>query len=315
MQKKLISIITPIFNESEMIEEYLKSLNAVIEKINNFIFEIIFIDDGSTDGGYQILKNIAALDEHIIILKLSRNFGKDIALAAGFDYASGDAVIPMDADLQDSPEIIPQMINSWQDGFKIVLAERSDRDDPWFKKITAKIFYKLAAKVMDRNLPQNVGDFRLIDKVVLAEVKKLREKSRFTRGILSWPGFSSQTIKYQRGARFKGKTKYSYIKLFNYALDGLFSFSTFPIRLITYFGFLTSLMSFCFGFVIILNKIFSDNYVIPGYASLMSIILFLGGVNFIFIGVIGEYIGRIFNEVKDRPLYVIEEVIEKNPKK
>lgn len=307
--KKLISIVTPFYNEEESISDYFLNLEKVLNKISDIDYEFIAVDDGSVDKTFQILRELAVTKKNLKIIKLSRNFGKDIALTAGLDHARGDAVIPVDADLQDSPYIIAQMIKKWRDGFKIVLAERISRNDPWLKKFTAKVFYKLAAKIMDRTLPQNVGDFRLIDRVALNDIKKLRERSRFTRGILSWVGYSTTTVQYERSARKNGKTKYNYISLLNYAFDGIFSFSTFPIRAITYSGLLISFLSFCYGLIIVFKKIILGNAV-PGYASIMSVILFLGGINFIFIGVIGEYVGRIFNEVKERPLYLIEEIVQ-----
>ncbi len=308
--KPLISIVTPFFNEEESIPSYFSQLEEVLQKVKDISWEFIAVDDGSSDKTFDLLKQIAEHKKNLKVIKLSRNFGKDIALTAGLDCASGDAVIPMDADLQDSPYILPEMIAKWREGYKIVLAERVSRNDPWFKRITASLFYKVAAKIMDRALPQNVGDFRLIDKVALNDIRKLRERTRFTRGILSWVGYSTTTVKYDRSPRKKGKTKYNYLSLMNYALDGIFSFSTFPIRAITYCGLLLSFFSFIYGLVIIFDRIFS-NQAVPGYASIMSVILFIGGINFIFIGIIGEYVGRVFKEVKLRPLYLIEKVIEK----
>lgn len=311
--KKLISIVTPFYNEEESISDYFAELENILENIPDINYEFVAVDDGSSDNTFELLRKIAADKKNLKVIKLSRNFGKDIALTAALDHAVGDAVIPVDADLQDSPYILPQMIEKWREGYKIVLAERVTREDPWFKKVTASLFYKLAAKIMDRTLPRNVGDFRLIDKVALNDVKKLRERSRFTRGILSWVGYSTTTVKYERRGRARGKTKYNYVSLMNYAFDGIFSFSTFPIRAITYCGISISLSSFGYLLAIIFKKIFLGNAV-PGYASIMSVILFLGGVNFIFIGVIGEYVGRIFNEVKQRPLYLVEEIVEASKK-
>lgn len=310
MNKKLISIITPFYNEEEAIDDYFQKLEEIFDKIHDVNFEFIAIDDGSKDKTFLILKKLALQKDNLKLVKLSRNFGKDPALTAGLDVAMGDAVIPLDADLQDSPDIIPQMIKKWQEGYKVVLAQRNSRNDPFLKKITAFLFYKLAKKIMEKDLPENVGDFRLIDKAVLKDIKQLREKNRFMRGILSWVGYESYIIKYDRNARIKGKTKYNYSYMIKHALDGIFSFSTFPIRLITYFGILLSLISFGYGIFIIYDKIFF-NQAIPGYSSIMSVILFFSGINFIFIGILGEYIGRIFNEVKDRPIYIIEEIIKK----
>jgi glycosyltransferase involved in cell wall biosynthesis len=309
MTKKKISIVTPFYNEEKAIAKYLDALSKAFAKINDISYEIIAVDDGSSDETFALLKEQAEKKNNIKIIKLSRNFGKEIALSAGIDYAFGDAVIPMDADLQDDPKVIVQMIEKWREGYKVVLGERISRNDPIFKKITAAIFYKLAAKIMDKALPRNVGDFRLMDKVVVDEVRKMREKNRFMRGILSWTGYKTTIVKFERSARLDGKTKYNYKSVIKYALDGIFSFSTFPIRLITYCGLLMSAFSFLYGLFIVIEKLVF-NQGVPGYASIMSVILFVSGINFIFIGVIGEYVGRIFNEVKERPLYIVEEVVE-----
>lgn len=307
--KKLISIVTPFFNEEAGIEKYFAQLEEAFKKIPQVSYEIIAIDDGSLDATFSMLKAHAQKNKNIKIIKLSRNFGKEIALSAGLDHAFGDAVIPMDADLQDAPSAIAAMIEKWQEGYKVVLAQRFNRQDPFLKKFTAKIFYKIASKIMDFALPSNVGDFRLMDKIVIVEIRKMRERTRFMRGILSWVGYKTAIIKFERPQRLSGKTKYNYKSIINYALDGIFSFSTFPIRLITYFGFFISLCSFAYLIYILIAKLVFGQGV-AGYASLMSVILFFSGINFIFIGVIGEYVGRIFNEVKQRPLYIIEELVE-----
>lgn len=307
---KLISIVTPFYNEEESIHDYFLVIDDIFGKIANIDYEIVAVDDGSKDKTHAILSHLALQRRNLKVIKLSRNFGKEIAVTAGLDHANGDAVIPMDADLQDSPQIAAELIKKWQEGYKVVLAERASREDPILKKITAACFYKLASKIIDTNIPRNVGDFRLMDRVVLESVKKIRERNRFMRGILSWVGYKTTVVKYQRSARFKGETKYNYKSMIKYALDGIFSFSTFPIRMITYCGIFISLLSFIYGIQIIIDKIFY-NQGIPGYASIMSTVLFLGGINFIFIGIIGEYVGRIFKEVKQRPLYLVEEITEK----
>ena len=310
MSQKLISIVTPFYNEEDVIENYIKSLDEVFSKIDNVTHEIIAVDDGSSDQTFTILKHLRSDKKNIKIIKLSRNFGKEIALTAGFDIAFGDAVIPMDADLQDSPQVICQMIQKWQEGAKVVLAQRKKRNDSFCKNLSAAIFYKFAGRVMKDAVQKNVGDFRLLDRVVADEVRKMREKTRFMRGIFSWVGYKPEMVYFERSKRQNGQAKQSYKKVTKYALDGIFSFSAFPIRLITYSGLSLSLISFTYGAFIILNKIFF-NQSVPGYPSLMSVILFVSGINFIFIGVIGEYVGRIFNEVKARPLYVIEEILDK----
>ena len=305
---KKIAIVTAFFNEENAIDQYFSTLDLVFKNIE-IDYEFIAIDDGSTDKTYEVLKKVSKHKHNLTIIKLSRNFGKDIALSAGLDYVNADAAIPLDADLQDCPSIIPEMIKHWQNGFKVVIAERSNRQDPFFKKITSNLFYQLANKVMYINMPKHVGDYRLIDRDVVEEIKKMKEKNRFMRGIFSWVGYKSFTIKFDRPKRSNGHSKFNYSKLTKYALDGIFSFSTFPIRLITYCGIIISFFSFLYGCFIIINKVFY-NQGVPGYASMMSIILFLGGLNFIFIGIIGEYIGRIFLEVKNRPLYIAEEIIK-----
>lgn len=302
---KLVSIVTPFYNEEESIHDYFSCLERIFSSIKSVNFEIVAVDDGSKDATYKILHQLAQKKSYLKVVKLARNFGKEIALTAGLDHATGDAAIPMDADLQDSPEILVQMIEKWQEGYKVVMAQRSSRNDPWLKKFTSAVFYKLAKKIMDSGLPENVGDFRLLDREALESVKKMRERNRFMRGILSWVGYKTTVIQYERGARMKGETKYNYKSMTKYALDGIFSFSTFPIRLITYFGIAIAACSFLYGAVIIFAKLFFDQG-IPGYASIMSVVLFLGGMNFIFIGIIGEYVGRIFTEVKNRPLYLVE---------
>jgi glycosyltransferase involved in cell wall biosynthesis len=305
---KKIAIITPFFNEEKTIHQYFTTLEEVFKNIE-IDYEYIAIDDGSSDKTYEILTEISKNKQNLTIIKFSRNFGKEIALTAGLDFADADAVIPLDADLQDCPSVIPIMIKKWQDGYKVVLAQRSNRNDPLLKKITANLFYKLANKVMYIEMPKHVGDFRLIDREVVDQIKKMKEKNRFMRGIFSWVGYKNITIQFDRPKRSQGDSKYNYPKLIKCALDGIFSFSTFPIRIITYCGIIVSFLSFIFGCYIIFNKIFYDHGV-PGYASIMSVILFLGGLNFIFIGVIGEYVGRIFLEVKNRPSYITEEIIK-----
>ncbi len=310
---KKIALITPFFNEENGIHQYFTTLETVFKNIE-IDYEFIAIDDGSTDKTYEVLIEISKTKQNLTIIKLSRNFGKEIALTAGLDFADADAVIPLDADLQDCPSIIPEMIKNWQKGYKVVVGERSNRQDPVLKKITSNLFYQLAKKVMDIEIPKHVGDFRLIDRDVLAQIKKMPEKNRFMRGIFSWVGFKTFTIKFDRPKRTQGDSKYNYPRMIKYALDGIFSFSTFPIRMITYCGIIISFSSFLYGCFIIINKLFFSQGV-PGYASMMSVILFLGGLNFIFIGIIGEYVGRIFLEVKNRPLYITEEIITQKIKK
>jgi len=301
-----ISIVVPIFNEEENIDYFFSRMNKVLSQCSQK-WEIIFIDDGSSDNGINLIKKLNAKNSNVRLIELSRNFGKEIALTAGLDLASGDVVIPIDADLQDPPEIIPQMIELWSEGFDVVLAQRSEREgETYIKKATAKLFYKLINKISDTSVPDNTGDFRLIDRKVLKSVNRLRETRRFMKGLFSWVGYRQTFITYKRDARFAGKTKWSYWKLWNFALEGVTSFSTLPLRLATYFGVMVAFSSFLYLlFIVIETSVSGVN--VPGYASTLAVVLFLGGSILIFMGVIGEYLGRIYIEVKNRPIYIVKE--------
>ncbi len=303
-----LSIVTPFYNEGQddLINIYFTEIISELEKITDN-WEIICIDDGSQDNTYDILCLHRTQDSRIKILKLSRNFGKEAALTAGLDYASGDAVIPIDADLQDPPSLIEEMLKHWGNGYDIVLPIRTERKDPVLKKLSAQFFYWFMSKISNSEfIAKNVGDFRLMDRKVVNTIKELKEYHRFMRGILSWPGFKRKSIGFERPERKLGKTKYNYKKMFYYAVDGIFSFSILPIRLVVFFGMILSFASFLYGTSLIIRKILS-NIEVPGYTSIMVAVLFLGGIHLIAIGVVGEYIGRIYNEVKRRPIYVIDE--------
>lgn len=310
---KNISIICPFFNEQETIDEFFKVLLDVVTHIP-YQTEIICINDGSTDNTLEALylqqQNCISTTVKIKILDLSRNFGKEAALTAGIDYASGDAVIPIDTDLQDPPELILQMLEKWQQGYEIVLATRIDRSsDTWLKKNTALGFYKLHNKISKPSLPENTGDFRLLDRCAVNALKQLPENQRFMKGLFNWVGFKITQINYARKPRVSGDTKFSAWRLWTLALDGITSFSTVPLRVWTYIGMFISTCAFFYGcFIITRTLILGID--LPGYASLIVTVLFLGGLQLIGIGVLGEYIGRIYMESKRRPIYIIRKIIE-----
>jgi len=310
MNKKTfyLSIIIPVFNEEKNINPLLKRLLNVVEKYN---FEIIFISDGSTDKTEEIIKSEAKKNKRIKLISFFRNFGHQMALLAGYQYAKGSVVISLDSDLQDPPEIIPKMIEEWQKGAKIVYGKRDKREvDSFFKKITAKIFYKLINFISDVPIPEDVGDFRLLDRKVVDFLNNLSEKPRFLRGLVAWPSFPSSFVYFKREKRFAGKTHYPLSKMINFALEGITAFSIKPLRLATYLGFLTSFLAI---FIIIVKSfqhfILKQGDWLPGWASLFFAIVFLGGVQLITIGIIGEYVGKIYQEIQKRPNYLIKEKI------
>jgi len=303
-----LSIIVPMYNEEEALDGFFKRVQRVLQTVTPS-YEIICVNDGSRDLTLARLRQVAERDERIKVVNLSRNFGKEIALSAGLDHAVGDAVIPIDADLQDPPEVIPLMVAKWRAGAKLVLAKRRDRStDGWLKRLTASGAYWLFSKLTHPQIPQNVGDFRLMDRDVVNAIKRLPERSRFMKGLFAWIGYEAETVEYDREARFAGETKWNYWKLWNFALDGITSFSSLPLRVWSYLGFGVSLFAMGYlGFTIAKTMIFGLD--VPGYASLLSVILFFNGVLLVGIGVIGEYLARIFTEVKARPLYIVSETI------
>lgn len=308
MRDKKISLVTPFFNEEKGIDVFFQ---AIYETLNSITvdYEIICIDDGSTDKTLSLLIQKTALDPRVKIISLSRNFGKEYALTAGIDAAQGDAVIPIDADLQDPPELIPLMVDEWLKGFPVVLAKRASRiTDTKFKRGTAHFFYKIINVLSDVSIPENTGDFRLMDRQVVDTLKQLPERTRFMKGLFAWVGFEQATVYYDRQDRREGQTKWNVWKLWNFALDGIFSFSTSPIRIWTYLGLTIALSAGLYGLFIIL-KTLVYGISAPGYASLACLILFFSGINLVGIGLLGEYIGRIFMETKCRPLYIIKEKI------
>ena len=303
-EKKMVSIIIPAFNEQEVIGEFHRRLLKVINKLQEFAFELLYVNDGSQDQTLILLRKLIENDYRIDVLDLSRNFGKEAAMTAGIDHISGEAVIIIDADLQDPPELIPQMLDAWQQGHDVVCMQRASRDgESFLKKFTAKAFYLFMGHVGEVRVPENVGDFRLMNRAVIDALKTLPERTRFMKGIFAWVGFKTCILPYHRDARYAGKTKWNYWKLWNFALEGLTSFTVAPLKIASYVGIMTSLISLGFGAVILIKTLlFGDP--VPGYPSLMVVILFLGGLQLMAIGVVGEYLGRIFIEAKQRPVYL-----------
>lgn len=300
-----LSIVVPIYNEAENIETFHARIIFVLESIGKS-FEIICVNDGSKDDTMEKLKALHQKDKRVKIIDLSRNFGKEIAMSAGIDFARGKAIIPIDADLQDPPELIPDLIAKWQEGFDVVYATRMERDgESWLKKWTAHVFYRIIRKLTRFDIPMDTGDFRLMDRSVVDAIKQLREQHRFMKGLFSWVGFRQTGVPYLRERRFAGKTKWNYWKLWNFALEGITSFSYVPLQFATYFGLFVSFFAFIYGIYLLIKTLIYGNAV-PGYPSLMVVILFLGGVQLLTVGIIGEYVGRIYDETKRRPLYLVK---------
>jgi glycosyltransferase involved in cell wall biosynthesis len=302
--RRRVSLVVPFFNEEKGIQSFYDRLKSVLDNAA-FSFEIVCVNDGSKDLTLARLCDLAQKDHRFCIVDLARNFGKEAALTAGIDYATGDAVVPIDADLQDPPELIPKLLAEWEKGFEVVLAKRSNRDtDGFLKRETAKWFYKIHNSISDVPIPENVGDFRLLDRKAVDALRRLPERRRFMKGLFSWIGFSTTTVEYVRARRHAGSSKFSGWKLWNLALEGITSFSTAPLRLWTYLGIVTALVAFLYA-VWIVTRTLIFGVDLPGYASIVTIMLFLGGVNLVGIGMIGEYIGRIYLETKQRPIYIV----------
>lgn len=304
---KKVSLLIPAYNEEETIPLLYNELNKVVETISGYEFEIFFVNDGSSDNTLNILRNLQQIDSRVNYISFSRNFGKETAMAAGFDYVTGDAAVILDADLQDPPELIKEMIFHWEEGYDDVYAKRRSREgESWFKKFTSAAFYKVLQKMTKIPIQEDTGDFRLLDRRAIESLKKLREKQRYTKGMFSWIGFNKKEILFDRKPRAAGKTKWNYLKLFNLALEGVTSFTTSPLRISTILGILVSIFSIIYMFIVLIKSLIWKDPV-QGYPSMMVTILFLGGVQLVSLGIIGEYVGRIFNETKYRPLYIIDE--------
>jgi len=303
--KKLISIVVPAYNEEEVIELFHLRMSEVFDKLVNYRCEMIFVNDGSTDRTQFIIDKLAMVDDRVSNIALSRNFGKEAAMTAGLDSAKGDAVAIFDVDLQDQPELLIEFVEKWEEGYDVVYAKRTHRDgESWLKKLTASLFYKLMLKISRVNIPQDTGDCRLMTRRVVESISSLREHHRFMKGLFAWVGFPSIAVEYRRDARAAGTTKFNYWKLWNFALEGITSFTIAPLKMATYLGFVVAIISFLFGALIIFKTLLWGD-VVRGYPTLIVTVLFMGGVQLFFIGILGEYMGRIFGEVKERPLYLI----------
>ncbi|KRB85134.1 glycosyltransferase family 2 protein [Noviherbaspirillum sp. Root189] len=301
----LISIVAPFYNEAEGIDYFRDAILAVVEGIADAAFEIVCVDDGSKDSTLQQLIALSTSDPRFRVLELTRNFGKEAALTAGIDFARGDAVIPIDSDLQDPPELIPVLIEEWRKGAEVVLARRADRGtDSFLKRKSAEMFYSFHNRLSSVKIPQNVGDFRLMDRVAVDALKSLPERQRFMKGLFAWIGYKTVVVDYVRKPRAAGETKFSGWKLWNFALEGITSFSTAPLRVWTYIGGLGALLTVTYAIAIILRTLI-HGVDVPGYASLLVAVLFFGSLQLISVGLLGEYIGRIYLETKQRPTYLI----------
>ncbi len=300
-----LSVVIPMYNEEQALPALFTRLKPCLEQVTAH-YEIICVNDGSKDKTYTTLQAYHQRDPRIKLVNLARNFGKEAALSAGIDYTMGRAVIPIDADLQDPPELIPSLVEAWKSGYKVVLAARRSRPgDSWFKRKSAEWFYRVMNAVSTVKLPPNTGDFRLMDRAVVDAVRQLPERTRFMKGIFAWVGFSTTTIYYDRPARLHGATTWNYWKLWKFALDGIFSFTSAPLKVWTYVGASVSFIAFLWAlFIIARTALLGVD--MPGYASLMVAILFMGGMQLLSVGIIGEYIGRIYRETKQRPLYLVE---------
>ncbi len=304
-----LSVVVPLYNEEAVIEEMYKRLTKVLGTCTEG-YEIIIVNDGSKDRTLDLARDICGQDKRVKLISFSRNFGHQIAITAGMDKASGQATVVIDADLQDPPEVIPEMMAKWKEGYQVVYGVREKRKgESKFKLLTAGLFYRLLKRLTSVEIPVDTGDFRLIDRRVLLEFRKMREQARFVRGMISWVGFRQTEVRYIRDKRFAGKTKYPFKKMLKFAIDGILSFSQIPLKISSMFGLLTSAVSFVFMIYGLVMKYFFPKYVIPGWASLFVAVLFLGGVQLICIGLLGEYVGRIYEEAKGRPLYIVEREI------
>lgn len=300
----MFSVVAPAFNEAHTIETFHRRLAAVMDGIGSW--EVLYVDDGSTDGTRSALTALRATDARIGLIVLSRNFGKEIATTAGLDHARGDAVIVIDTDLQDPPEVIPELVAAWRNGFDMVTAQRRRRDgETWMKRASAHLFYRLMRHAGRVRLPSDTGDFRLMSRRVVQAVRQFREHHRFMKGLFAWVGFPTATVLYDRAPRHAGVGKWGWWSLWNLALEGITGFTVMPLKVATYLGVLVATLSVIFGVQVIVKTLIFGNSV-AGYPSLMTVILFLGGVQLVTLGVIGEYLGRVFNETKQRPLYLVD---------
>lgn len=309
INNSLLSVVVPIYFEEDTINEFYCRMKSVLVSLEQDLrHELIYVNDGSTDRSLEMLKELSERDCKVRVINFSRNFGHQIAITAGIENAAGDAVVVIDGDLQDPPEVIREMVAKWREGYKVVYGVRSKRKgESAFKLLTAHLFYRLINRLSDVKLPLDSGDFRLMDRMVVDALKSIREENRYIRGLIKWIGFSQYGLEYERDCRYAGVTKFNMSKMFKFAFDGITSFSDKPLRLSSQLGMFTTIAAFLSMVWLIINKLINPAATIQGWTSLLVVVLFLGGVQLISIGVLGEYIGRIYRETKRRPLYVIAE--------
>lgn len=310
--RPLVSVVSPVYQEEAGIEEFHRRLMACLRSLDGDLdHEVVYVNDGSTDRSLDLLQKLVADDHHVRVVDLSRNFGHQVALSAGVDHARGDAVVVIDSDLQDPPEVIPEMIEKWQEGFKVVYGVRMSRaGETRFKVLTSKLYYGIIDRVSEVPLPREAGDFRLLDRAVVDVLARMPERNRYVRGMVAWAGFAQCAVEYERDPRFAGDTKYTFRKMVHLAFDGITSFSDRPLRLATQLGLVVMAAAFAFAAWVIVASIVDPGGGGRGWPSLMAVVALLGGIQLLCIGVLGEYIGRIYRETKGRPLYVVSEVLE-----
>jgi glycosyltransferase involved in cell wall biosynthesis len=298
--------VIPVYNEEETLSELHRRLTAVIDELDGET-EILFVDDASSDRSLELLRDLQRHDPRIKVIRLARNFGHQVAITAGLDFALGDAVVVMDADLQDPPEVVPDLVARWRDGYEVVYAVREQREgEGWLKRTTAAWFYRVLRRLASVDMPVDVGDFRLVDRAALDAFRSMRERGRYVRGMFAWVGFQQTGVSYRRPERYAGEPKYSFRRSLRLAVDGIVSFSNAPLRLALVWGFVFSFASFVVGIAAIVAKL-AGAFVVPGWASIVVVVSFLGGIQLTLMGMMGLYIGRIYEEVKARPLYVVRE--------
>jgi len=299
-----LSVVSPVHDEQETLDELARRLGAALDGLEGIEAEVILVDDGSRDGSYPMMVAIAGRDSRFKAVQLSRNFGHQVALSAGVELASGDAVVVMDSDLQHPPELIAEFVRQWREGYDVVYGIMTERPEGWFKRITARAFYGLLRRMTKVDMPAAAGDFRLIDRVAVDAFVSMRERDRYVRGMFAWLGFKQIGVDYVPPPRYAGRSKYTVRRMSRLAFDAIFSFSVYPLRVVLVFGLFVSLVSFVVGVVSGVSK-YAGIYVVPGWATIVVVVTFIGGIQLIVLGAIGEYIGRIYEEVKARPLYVV----------
>jgi polyisoprenyl-phosphate glycosyltransferase len=308
VDRPLVTIVAPVYNEESVIPEFYRRIKRMMKSDPTVEWRILFVNDGSSDGSLDALRGIAAADPSVAVLALSRNFGHQVAITAGIDAAEGDAVVVIDSDLQDPPEVIPRLVAEWRAGHKVVYGRRTFRaGESGLKLATAKAFYRLINKLSDIKLPLDTGDFRLMDKQVVDVLKSIREENRYLRGLVTWVGFDQIAVPYERDCRYAGATKYTLRKMLRLAGNGITAFSERPLLVATYVGSLITLVTFAIGCWIIVGKLLEPRNTVPGYTSVMAAVLFIGGLQLLSIGILGGYVGRTYRESKRRPLYVVAE--------